>query len=64
MTEFKLSDKRAEGFNYNESFVYTEEDVKEFIRLLKEDVATSGLYNQDIRKRFVLGIDKLSGDLK
>jgi hypothetical protein len=52
--EFNLSDKRH--LNTYEEEYYFEEDVKEFIRLLKEYAKSKGYYTM------VNKIDMLSGD--
>jgi hypothetical protein len=61
--EFNLSERiTSYKGNIRLSDILLVEDVKEFIKKLKEDVATSGFYNDEIRRRFILGIDKLAGD--
>ena len=70
MTEFKLSDKRKTGVN---SF-FMQDDVKEFIRLLKDkqieycNVCKSFECFEDFHERIKLisinDLNKLTGDLK
>ena len=64
--EFNLSEKRQDRKHpnpkkpYNNEFTYPEEDVKEFIRLLKAENMKfyEGEVTDDINKR----IDKLAGE--
>ena len=54
--EFNLSDKRIKR-NFSETYMYDEKNVKEFIRLLKEDA--KGCIYADL---FLKSIDKLAGE--
>lgn len=65
--DFVLSEKRQDNMKpkrvYNVRYTYAEDDVKEFIRRLKDDLVPAVLQNErdiDILKT----IDKLAGDLK
>jgi len=67
-TESKLSDKRIpindDRFG-NKSFGFYEEDVKEFIKLLKEEMCRCKTMVGEGKKCYACrNIDKLSGDLK
>lgn len=67
MTEFNLSEKRINRHGLI-SIGYNEDDVKEFIRLLKEEVISGTLFSDFNGKPFTLKrklkdkIDKLAGD--
>ena len=63
-TEFNLSKKRYSSFDGSDmdgekySYHYQEEDVKEFIRLLKEKIDKSGFIYEDLFDT----IDTLAGE--
>lgn len=60
-SEFNLSDKRSENADaMYPSVVYCEEDVKEFIRILKENLFKLELVNDEFLVNKI--IDKLAGD--
>jgi hypothetical protein len=62
MTEFNLSEK-IEQTHFNEPIdMLKAEDVKEFIRLLKEECEEFNLYNGCDFKNIGDIIDKLAGD--
>jgi hypothetical protein len=66
MKEFNLS----ENYDMDEGIVYHEEDIKEFIRLLKKaftdsadktDIWDNERYN-DFKKTFIKKVNELAGD--
>jgi len=65
MTEFNLSEKITKGFIEETALgekieeVVLKEDVKEFIRLLKESFKTTGVWTREGALKF---IDKLAGE--
>ena len=61
-TEKPLKRKRRQLISG--SFIYDEEEVAHAVERLKEDCITSGIYNDDIEKRFLLAINEIFGDLK
>lgn len=66
--KFNLSEKVGYHNNYESSAFITKENVKEFIKLLKEEIEeindNTTLTTKGIKKFLQLHIDKLSGDLK
>ena len=63
MKEFNLSEKEIDYKQYPLSTsAFLREDVKEFIRLLKEESKTSYFVCDDCFKKFQEIIDKLAGD--
>jgi len=64
MSEFKLSDKVYDSFMLSLKKVIKVEDVKEFIRLLKEYVNKFKCEECCLESIFIKEIDNLVGDLK
>ena len=64
MEKFKLSNKIREWLDYKEKMIDVE-DVKEFIKKLKEDISPLKLFNsmgELITIRIIEKIDKLAGE--
>ena len=62
--EFNLSELGFWGCNsfIKDKTVYTEDDVKEFIKKLKEEIGNDIWFNNMERKSILKFIDKLAGD--
>jgi len=60
MTEFNLSEKEK---IWAGEYLFSVDDVKEFIRLLKEDLFIKGEVNEgSVINAFLERLDKLAGD--